>query len=229
MAGTRTMRHRAVALSFALVLAAVLPSVSSALPITVEFTGHVTEVAIVCCDWFNGTVPVGTPITGTYTFESTTPDTNPDTGVGHYFSLSDGYAVDASFSIYHLHSPYAPDFTVINGVGKSDAYTVNASWRPSFVSPSNTFIPLMQFILDLSDQTGQVWSSDALPLSFPAFDKWSETKFTLVAGYEVPNTVIRGQLDSLAIVATPEPSTLLLLGSGLAGLGGIMWRRDHRG
>jgi hypothetical protein len=39
---------------------------------------------------------------------------------------------------------------------------------------------------------------------------------------QFPNGEIRGDL-------VPEPSTLFLLGSGVAGLGGIVWRRRHRG
>jgi hypothetical protein len=229
MDGTKSICLRAAGLSLALVLTVVLPSVASAFPVTVEFTGHVTQVDDDLFGWFHGSVPVGTLITGAYTFESTTPDTNPDAGVGHYTSSLYGNGLDAYFSIYHLHSPSPLDVTVINEVGKDDAYKMNASWRLSFLSPPNTPIVPMQFILDLSDRTGQVWSSDALPLSSPSFGSWTEAQFLFTAGYEVPDTVIRGQLDSLAIVATPEPSTLLLLGSALAGLGGITWRRHRRG
>jgi hypothetical protein len=219
---------KAVALGVALVAALLLPSVCGAIPVTVEFTGHVTQVTDDVFGWFHGSVAVGMPITGTYTFESTTPDRNQAAGTGQYHSSSPGNSLDAFFSIYHLYSPSPLDITVTDQVGASDTYQVSA-WTPTFLSPLNTQIVPLNFILDLRDDKGQVWSSDALPLGFPSFGNWSRANILFTAGYEVPDTVINGQLDSFAIASTPEPSTLLLLGTGLAGLGGVAWRRNRKG
>jgi len=47
------------------------------------------------------------------------------------------------------------------------------------------------------------------------------------AGGEILSLATRSQVTSGGVV--PEPSALLLISSGLAGLGGFMWRQRHRG
>jgi hypothetical protein len=227
MAESRKTRDRALAVGIVVLVAAILPSPSHAIPVTVEFAGHVTQVTDTLFGWFHGTVPVGTPITGTYTFESATLDTNPDASVGQYRSSAPGNALDAFFSIYHLHSPSPLDITVTNQSGQGDTYNLSAWWLTlSSSSPGTAIVPL-NFFLTLSDPLGQAWSSDALPLSFPIWGSWSGAQFVFTAGYEGPATEIRGQLDSFAVTPVPEPSTFLLLASGLLGLGGMAWRRTR--
>ena len=55
-----------------------------ATPITFSFTGTVTQLVTDPEDPFGGTIGFGTTFTGSYTFESTTPDAAPGTETGSY-------------------------------------------------------------------------------------------------------------------------------------------------
>jgi hypothetical protein len=78
------------------------------------------------------------------------------------------------------------------------------------------------------------WLPPGVPLSEAYSPEYTETlagaglvTFPLVENtfLSIPTWDVRG---GVYVFQTPEPGTLLLLGSGLAGLGGLVWRRHRR-
>jgi hypothetical protein len=68
----------------------------------------------------------------------------------------------------------------------------------------------------LRDSSNQVWSL--------TLGNYSEDYLTV----QIPGN-IPGPLNSAQLVAVPEPATMILLGTGLAGIGGLMKRRRRAG
>ena len=130
----------------------------NAAPTTFEFTGTVTHVNFDPSDPFNGTINFGTPISGIYTFESTTPDSVsvPSTGAYIMTGIPTGIEINIGDSIFST-----VDFLAVgvanNFAGPVDQYTVFSK-----SSAGNLEIELFS-----QDDTATVFSSDVLPMTPP--------------------------------------------------------------
>ena len=134
----------------------------------------------------------------------TTGGNGPLTGQEVQFNIT----FPIPFDLPADHYFFIPQVALTNG---GQFYWLSAS-RP--ISGAGT-TPFPPGVTDL-----QSWTRDA------ALDPdWLRVGTDIVGGTTPPTFNAAFSLDGRAV---PEPSTLLLLGSGLAGLGGITWGRHRR-
>lgn len=199
---------------------------AEALPITFSFGGSVTSTNFDPNDPFSGTIGFGTPISGSYTFESTAVDSAPGLQTGSYWSFSPTATIVANiggkvFGIDGmLNIGIANDFA-----GPVDQYTVFAS-----------FLGAVTIELFLQNFGGTAFSGDALPLVAPNLANFAVRNFLLThSNYLGIQIEIMGTIDTLSCSAgcsdlppqgVPEPATLASLCIGFLGLLGLR-RRAH--
>jgi hypothetical protein len=177
--------------------------------ITFQFGGVVTSV-----DDRNGalggTVNVGDPFSGTYTFDSDTPDSRPgDPEIAEYrgsnWSMATtigGLALSASGEVNRI-------FIVDKDTG--DSFSLGA-----FLFDSNGF-RVFEFGVDMIDLTGSALTGDQLPLTPPDISAFQTRSLWLDARKEgVGDILVQGEVN----VLTPEPQATLLFTTGLLG---IIW------
>lgn len=208
-------------IAVAFVLAA-LPGPAQADLITFNFSGHVTSVF----DNYNeldGSVAVGTPFSGQYTFDSAWPHSDTDPNYRNYSPVSPtGVGMSVSVGNYHTQSVSTADqdffISVADNWSGEDCYDVNSMKN---VPTGSLNDPYMFFSLEDYSQTAL--SSLALPLTPPDLSAWTSNIFWL---WNNENEIhIEGSLETLTMegAPVPVPGTLVLLLSGLAGLG--LYRR----
>jgi hypothetical protein len=206
-------------LRFMLLLALLLaPRLVSASPLVFSFTGFVTQDPLLDPDDpFGGRIAAGTAFSGSYTFDSAIPDGAASANTGSYTSAGGSLALTIGSTAFA-----APDFLNIgvgNGLAGSDFYTVFAQ----NTSGSDPF----DVSLILQDLNATAFGDDRLPtgaFSFAAFELATLFFNGTVGGNQVQ---IDGQLTSLeclggclpngGVAPVPEPATLALVASGLAG------------
>ena len=169
-------------------------------PVTFEFAGEITHV------WdddglLGGAVTVGSPFSGLYTFESTTPDSDPHEPRR---GLYEGSLLAVSGSTGGLSYLGPQGFqNLIEVTDPFDSYIVKT--EVAFVDET------LEFFLRLGDSTGTAFSSDFLPLSPPDLSDFDATRFAIFDESEAIPLSIQGAFTSFV----PEPAAVVFVGIGL--------------
>jgi hypothetical protein len=181
--------------------------------ITIGLTGLVDYVD----DPYNllqGSVSVDNPITGYYTYESTTPDTNPSSTVGDYWHYSAPAGVSLTVGGYTFKTDLSDVkflMEVVNNHSSMDNYLFGSY---NNLSLSNG-VPVMHVSWQLDDYSGTALSSTDLPTTAPVLADWQYDYLHLSGGYSEPvkqEFLITGHVISVQLI--PEPATLILLMTG---------------
>jgi hypothetical protein len=178
---------------------------------------------------FTGTwsAPVATPWLGTFTGMGLYPDHNPGTSVWSFSGIGPTSVLPAG--------TFVGFGDLDNGSGQDERYTLDATYHGNPVTTAWLSDPVYCSAGNLSEcvqanMPEYFWNSTTGEYQFdgnqvpgnPTIGVWITTN-TPIDGL----TVVESQFNnSFALAApTPEPGCLLLMGSGVLGLGGLLRRR----
>jgi len=155
-------------------------------PISINITA---EVALVDDpgDTLGGVISVGDIITGTYIYESTTPDSNPLPTVGDYWHSTPPYGITINAGeLVFKTDPDNVDFLVeiVNDHGSPprDNYLLrsyNNIFNPAL--PNGAVVDHISWQLD--DPTATALSSEVLPTVPPVLDDWQSIFGLTITGF----------------------------------------------
>ena len=226
------MRIQATSLATVVVLTCAISAQAGPI-LTYDFTGTVQTVNETDSFRLNGTIPIGTKVTGSFTYEAGVPGNSiagfgvdyPDTAVRFSVNIGGGIFVWDSNLPLILPHVFVEDNQIVDG----DLFQVIGDEH----SPSNLTVPVgatiaspfgIEGFLGLRDPTETAFSSVDIPTNLD-LSKFEERLFLISGGLAGPQSMsdigsILVALDSLTLApepsSVPEPSTLLLFGTGVA-------------
>jgi hypothetical protein len=190
---------------------AALASVSQAGPITLQYSGSVTQVPI---DDLYGDIASGAPVQLTYTFESTATDQIPaDSTSASYLSSGIPFVMTLSLPGHIFTADAFVQIGILNAL--VDQYTV-------FATTASGDVTIEIF---LQDNSGTVFANDSLPLAAPQLASFTLKDFHYHEIGTNGETQFDGQLADGTSVVIPEPSTAVAL---LTGFGALLLTRSLR-
>jgi len=192
-------------------------TVATAAPVTFNFTGAISEVHSSLFPTFN----TSQTLTGSYTFNPATVDSNPSANIGRYNGTIQALTVNLGSYTATLGNS-GSNFIEIRNQVSSDRYEVRAPLTGPTV---NGFSPL-RFRIELIDPSATAFNNANLPTTAPSLSSFAASRFRIIFEDGNGNARVRGALTSLT--AVPLPAAVVLFGAGLvalAGLGAGSWRQ----
>ena len=193
--------------------------------ITFEFEGQVNRVDDTVNNIQSGSISVGDYMSGSFTIDTTSPDTNPDDPeTGSY--VMDSSLVDFRFNFNgDSLSQTSPDFefhvVARNTLGDFNQQVIAVAendfdsiwgWTPEYM------------IMGIYNHTSLVLENDYIPTDID-LSQWDGGSWRIAGG----GTKLTGSIDVISRTApVPEPATIFLFGTSLAGLAGSRLRRKKK-
>lgn len=214
------MNHcRKLAIAAAILAGGVLGSASQghAAQITVNFSGTVSGVSAGVASGFS----VGDALSGSYTFESTTPATGSSNSDFAVFNALTGLSF--TVNAYAASSNGAPEIQIDDPPGGPDRYGLVARASDGLTGPNVNGLSVFAFGFRLDDSTGTAFSDALLlPTSLSLGDFDSTSFFLFFDGF---NELVSGTITGISFVGVPEPALLALFGASVLAAGVVARRR----
>lgn len=203
-------------------LALLAAGMTQAAPVTYYFGGQLTYVDSL----LSPTLSVGNDFNGTFTYESTTPDSSPADPNRGFYGPGPAFAVTVNGLPFSIAGGGSGSVAVYNDVFGDDTFSVSSGDSAATGSGINGYLPSV-FVIHLNTTviTPSALSSDALPSSeldlalfgFSSFQIFFQNQDSLRIDVNIDGLLSYLSLtDPNAATSIPEPGTPALLCLALA-------------
>jgi hypothetical protein len=208
-----------LAIIFAILVCAFLPAVSNGQLITISIEAVVTGVTD-NDNLLEGKVTIGGTITGTYTYDTSTLDTNPLSGTGNYWYYVPPCGITLTIEDFVFGTNFGNVEFVIGITDTVQGVPGDAYWLHNYnnLQLSNN-VEVDAISWQLNDYGGIALTSTALPTTAPVLSDWGYNTLSISGGiggippcYEKTFGI---GANVVSAVLVPEPISLYLFGFGL--------------